>query len=300
MRLSECSVIAALPLVVFACSDSTNGSTLQSTPMSRAVITGPSPLAASASASPAITTQASTNLAVQANSQTTIYVQVMPEASCALYAGDPSQAMRLFANDSGVVHFNVTPTREDTGTLFLDCAVGSGTLQRYPLQVTATTDPVATAASLASLATLQSLSKSNNGTPRPALTGDPMSYAPGDLLLAGYGPRPDPVHQPTTYAAWLQSVRTPGTIVSGRSVAGDSTNGPNENRHFSLLTPGGGWSGAVDSLISAPMANVFATFNVPQVFAESSVGNFSSASSWAGLGGSSSSLLPLWQTGVEK
>jgi hypothetical protein len=223
---------------------------------------------------------------------------VTPRTSCALSSGDLSQATTVFADDSGGVHFNITPMQEGAGTLFLDCVAGNGSLQRYPLQLTATTDPVAIATSNASM---KSLATSRNGTLRPALTGDPMSYASGDLLVQGYGVRPDPVLHPDAYAAWLAFARAPGIVVSGRSVVDTGhTNGPNENRHVNEFPQGGGgWSGAVEHKISASMVNVFASFTVPQVFAESNIGNHSSASSWVGLGGTGTDL-PLWQTGVEE
>jgi hypothetical protein len=249
-------------------------------------------------------------LALAVDVVTNVYVQTTPNATCVLDAGEPARPMPVIANDVGIAHFTLKPRHEGAATVFLDCRGADGTSMRYPLDLSGTSDAAALAATRTSM---EALARIPHGTPRPPLVGDPMSYKQSDLLARGYGRRPDPKAQPDRYARWLGGAQQPGTIISG---VGVKTN--RSNNSWSGSDSGGGWSGAIvtnpagigvgtgQGCNPPPPQQLPALFNdaaaewvVPQVFAESSIGNYSSASTWAGLGGANgNSDLPLWQAGT--
>jgi hypothetical protein len=102
-------------------------------------------------------------------------------------------------------------------------------------------------------------------------------------------------------ANWRNSVTKAGVFVPlSSSVEVPLSNGPNEQKVYNTTGAKGGWSGALDYNQSGDnqMVTADAEFNVPQAFAESSIGNISTASTWAGLGGFNNA--PLWQTGVDE
>ncbi len=247
-------------------------------------------------------------LALAVNVVTNVYVEAKPNAMCMFDPGEPGRDMPVVANDVGIVHLTMKPTREGAATSLLDCRQGDGSSVRYTLELSATTNEAALAATRARM---DALARTPHGTPRPALVGDPMSYKPSELLARGYGRRPDPKTQPERYARWLQGAQRPGTIISGTGVKT-----PRSNNTWSGSDSGGGWSGAVVSNPAGsgppsgsgcnppPPQQLPALFNdaaaewvVPQVFAESSFANHCSASTWAGLGGIGNDL-PLWQAGT--
>ena len=99
----------------------------------------------------------------------------------------------------------------------------------------------------------------------------------------------------------LDPITKPGVLVT-EYVEGPVSNGPNEQLLYAGGPGHGGWSGAIDYNWSASgqtdVITAVAEFIVPEVFAESSIGNYSSASTWAGLGGWNNK--PLWQAGVDE
>jgi hypothetical protein len=244
---------------------------------------------ASASTPDAAPSAPTVHLAVPANESTRVHVQVMPHGACTFPSGHTS----AFANADGVIHFNITPTQEGTLTMPLVCQASGGTPLTYPLEVTATSDA---AAIKASQSAMSSLAASHPGTSRPPLSGDPMSYTSGELLERGYGRRPDPNKDSARYAKWLQRAQRPGTIVPTTSIESSDSNGPNANPHYNP-----GWSGAVDTDPNGgEFVDAWAQFNVPQAFAVNTFQNHSTASTWAGIGGTQGlgANTPLWQAGV--
>jgi hypothetical protein len=169
----------------------------------------------------------------------------------------------------------------------------------YRLAVSGTTDAAAIAKTQTEMAAMAAMPA---GTPLPALTGEPDGYDNKWLFEHGYGLRPDRATRPEHYARWRDSVTKPGVFVPlESSVEVPVSNGPNENLQYSVSPSGkGGWSGALDYNLTGDqqMVTANAEFKVPQVFAESNIGNISTASTWAGLGGFGNS--PLWQTGIDE
>ncbi len=242
------------------------------------------------------TASAAVTLAVQPNVATTVYVQVLPKSKCLFGDGTSSEGLHLYAFENGIVHFDLTPPQSSATTLYIDCQGLDGTSMRYPVVLSPTADSGAISATQASFGTL---AQSKNGTPRPSLTGDPMSYTQGQLLTQGYGRRPDPLKAPARYAEWLQYAQQPGTIVSSLTIPGDVSNGVDENKLYNEFSGGGGWSGAVDTTFEGDlMVDALAEWYVPQGIAESCWNCFSNASTWAGLGGWFDQ--PLWQAGTEE
>jgi hypothetical protein len=249
-----------------------------------------------ASAATATPVAAAVTHAVQPNVNTTLFVQVLPKSKCLLGDGTSSQGLHLYAFENGIVHFDITAPQKSATTLYIDCQGLDGTSMRYPVILSPTADPVAISATQASFAPL---AQSKNGTPRPPLTGDPMSYTSGELLAKGYGRRPDPVKTPAYYATWLQHAQQPGTIVSSLTIPGDASHGVNENKKYNEFSGGGGWSGPVDTTFGGDlMVDALAQWYVPQGIAEGCWNCFSNASTWAGLGGRVDQ--PLWQIGTEE
>jgi hypothetical protein len=210
----------------------------------------------------------------------------MPKGKCAL------QSASVVADDNGIIHFDITLMQGGVKTVPVVCQAAGGTPVAYTLEVTGSSDVAAIAATRAAMAPL-ALSKP--GVLRPPLTGDPMSYSLGDLTAQGYGLRPDPMKHPARYAKWLQGVRQPTTLIANSFVEDSASNGTNLNKHWNDNP--GGWSGAVDYNpgAGANFNMAYADFHVPQVFAEGGFANYSTASTWAGIGYSL-----LWQTGVQE
>jgi hypothetical protein len=241
--------------------------------------------------SSAVHTQSALHLALETSATTPVAIRVMPRAACTIAEGDPSR--RIPANDEGVIRFLVTPKHEGTATISLSCRGETGATATYPVELTGTSDVEAIRATKIAM---DELNKSKPGTLRPALAGDPMSYSQEELVAKGYGTRPDPVQHADRYAHWLRAVSQPTTLVIHRDVATPQTNGPNENLWFQSS-----WSGGVAGNPGGPNAFFYyasAEWIVPQVFAESSIGNQSNASTWAGVGGTNGDWL--WQAGTEE
>jgi hypothetical protein len=238
------------------------------------------------------------HVAIAANAETPIAVQVQPKATCTFLDGDPTR--KIFANDEGVIRMNVRPKQEGTGTISLECMGEDGARVVYPVELAPTSHPGILAATRARM---KPLFESNPGTVRPALPGDPMAYTQGELLAGGYGRRPDPATEADRYAHWLRAVTEPSTIVSSRQVEGPGSNGPNDNPSW-----GPRWSGGVagNPLGAWPKSRgayfwyASAEWRVPQVFAESNAWNQSNASTWAGLGSGNTAADFLWQAGTEE
>ncbi len=163
---------------------------------------------------------AAIHLAVAADAETPIALQVQPKATCTILEGNPAQ--KIVANDEGVVRVNVRPTKEATGTISLECTGEDGARVAYPVELAVTHDASALAATKTQMEPL----KSKPGTLRQALAGDPIAYTQEQLLAGGYGRRPDPVTEADRFAHWLRAATATSTIVSSRLVAVPQTQRP--------------------------------------------------------------------------
>jgi hypothetical protein len=242
----------------------------------------------------ALSTSATVTIALPVNVEQRVHLHVTPLSVCRLTA----DGIVLASDVNGNLHFNMKATSEDSGTLVLTCSAKDGTTTTYNLAVSGTQDATAIAQTQTDMAAIAAVP---SGTPLPALTGDPDSYDNKYLWDNGYGIRPDAKKWPADYAKWRNSVTNPGVFIPlTSSVEVPISNGPNEELVYNGGPGQGGWSGALDFNFSGDeqMTIAVAEFDVPQAFAESNIGNFSTASTWAGLGGWGTQ--PLWQTGVHE
>jgi len=142
------------------------------------------------------------HIAIQPGGPRDIIVQVLPDATCTLSAGQKAPApngLEIFSDAAGTVMFQLNaPQRMD---YWLNCQNDAGTQAAYLLQVTI--DPNATPL----------VRPASPGTPRPALTGDPTIPTDAQLVAAGYPPRPDPVATPEAYQIWLSVVQRAAIIL---------------------------------------------------------------------------------------
>jgi hypothetical protein len=243
----------------------------------------------------ALSTPATISIALPIKVEQRVHLHVTPLSVCRLFTPD---GMVLSSDINGNIHFNMNATSEDSATIALTCSAKDGTTTAYSLAISGTQDAAAIAKTKADMDAIAAVP---TGTPLPALTGDPDSYDNKYLFANGYGLRPDPTTRAAAYAMWRDSVTKPGTFVPlTSSVETPGSNGPNEQKAFNGGPGQGGWSGALDFNQSGDgqMTAAVTEFKVPQVFAESNIGNFSTASTWAGIGGWGNS--PLWQTGVHE
>jgi hypothetical protein len=124
--------------------------------------------------------------------------------SCVLHPQnntDPQQSLSLRADADGVLRFLAVRATlpNSVKQLTLDCNDEQGRSNTYTVDLRSEEtfaarpfDPVRAGLTL-----------------RPALNGDPLGFTREQLLVGGYGLRPDPREDPEAYQAWLDSVRVP-------------------------------------------------------------------------------------------
>jgi hypothetical protein len=226
-------------------------------------------------------------LALQSGVESDVAMHATPEAECVLRDdSDPTQSIRVVADDLGDVSFHVRPRAPGTSaSLRLECTDAAGARSVTPLSFRT----VATA-SEASPPPVSSLAKR---PVRPALTGDPASRSNEEIVALGLPPRPDRARDPAAYARWLafvsrDTIKMPAPkrfhdggahpAAMGRTSEGVSSN----------------WSGVVqsrpiahgpygDSLAGTPFERVSGEWTVPAVTSNST--SFTGAAIWIGLGG---------------
>ena len=241
--------------------------------------TGPSPSAVTA-LTPASTGAGTSAAAPASPAMTTVRTMTWPDAECLLSAKGMASPMQIVADAAGVVSF-LAPQAASTNTqaeVTLDCKDDTGRTGTFSVDLTGRTAAAAPAVAPAA------------GTGRPPLTGDVMQYSQAELWAGGYGLRPDPTAQPTTFALWKKASTAPGHIASQKihSMRGSM---------FSNITlPGGTWSGGAidDSNSSEKYDLAIYAFEVPPPSGPAPTG-CTLAGIWGGLGGVSGTLI---QTGV--
>jgi hypothetical protein len=227
-----------------------------------------------------------------------VYLQATPNSLCRLQAiGAASDHGDLVADEHGVVHTTLSTPNPGGDDFELDCEAGGvgGARTRYPVTITATTEPTALAATKEAMAPLAAL---KSGTYRPPLAGDPMSYGPGWLLEHGYGRRPDPEKRPALYAKWAQSVAREGRIVTTSTVSMPTrlVHAPNERSSPHV------WAGLLGPYYGPTTRyhfdDAWVLFTAPPVSSPFSTTNTATVSIWAGIGGTNVSD-GFWQVGVD-
>jgi hypothetical protein len=236
---------------------------------------------------------APTHLDLAVSAENEVFFKVFPYATCTLGASGDAKPLKVHSDQDGVVHVSVKPWSQAATQASLDCTTADGGSATYPIELAATSDSEAIAATKR---TMDAIEQTSSLKVRPALGGDPMSYTQDELRAGGYGWRPDPKRQPDRYAHWLRAVTSPMKMAPAhRSGGGQTNNGPNESVSYSPI-----WSGAIAQIPSGDNGDSFyyasTEFYVPQVFAEANFANVSKASTWAGIGGYGTN--DLWQAGV--
>jgi hypothetical protein len=211
---------------------------------------------------------------VPADSRTAISVQTFVGASCTLHPRSHTGAhpIVLDADDAGIVRFYAQPSSVEHGRvseLALDCSDENGTARSYPIEVSGLTG--------VDTPLMPNVPGDDvpQGTPRPALSGDPSVPTQTELLARGFPPRPDKTANPTAYKQWLEIVSSPSTLVSPHGK-------PHPDR-FNAAT-NDIWSGGIIDQPGVIYTLVFGYINVPtETWTCSTSDCF--ASFWDGLDG---------------
>ncbi len=218
-----------------------------------------------------------------------VAMKTLPEAACLLHtegAADTERPLKLFADDEGIVRFDVNPAEEfDQIVRFqIDC-VSDGKTIRFPLELRPRFSPTPDMpAPVADVATVRA-----GARVRPALTEDDALHLPSDeLVRRGYPMRPDLTQEHKSFALWLKAVTQPSRFVSSRLVArsdvAHSTATSYNWSGFALNSPG-------------QFAAVWGDWSVPGIVWEFKAGHTYSAL-WVGLDGIGTS--DLVQAGTEQ
>jgi hypothetical protein len=218
-------------------------------------------------------------------------IRALPGLQCKLYpAGSaPSSGILVFTDNDGHARFQAVKMSAGDAVkqLILDCTDTTGKPSTYSVDLTSDETFAPHPINLAD----------EPGVDRPALSGDPLSYAQSQLLKAGYGLRPDPVANAPGYARWLAAASMPARLLQ-TAHPGSIRNSviPELPQQRILFSPSGRqrkkvsttqastWYGAV--MTGAPQY-VFteATFNVPRAIPGGDGTGNTSIYIWNGLGG---------------
>jgi Peptidase A4 family len=225
---------------------------------------------------------------VMPGSATAIHIQTMANAVCALHPEDANageQSLKVFADDEGVVRFQVRPASasDKTARFVAECEV-NGKVMAHHIELRAASDP---SPGFPAVPTFQPNPARPKGVVRPALEGDPMLLSDSELLQRGYPYRPDPKKAPEAYAGWLAAVSRPSIGIAAKLVARpDRFHGP------ARIIPQNNWCGFALAGGSYPFNWVMGEWVVPTVFPEPAqgfLGNTATYSSlWIGLDGDGS------------
>jgi hypothetical protein len=143
-----------------------------------------------------------------------VNLRTRPRAVCTIDldgSRDPNAALRIHADATGMVRFNVRPSGESEELLKLsiECEL-DGKVTHYPLDLRASFEPTR---ELPAPPAYES-EVTAEGWHRPALTAREMIDLPGDVLLErGYPLRPDRHQAPLAYRTWCRMAAAPMTIV---------------------------------------------------------------------------------------
>ena len=235
-------------------------------------------------------------LTVAPNTSSRVTMKALPQSVCVLHAegdSDATHTFKTFADDEGMIRFNVNPSAESerTARFAVDCtAAGKKStfaLELRPNAVPTYDMPAPTAEVRTPKAT---------DVFRPALTkAEALKLSSDELIKRGYPVRPDPKQAPDAFATWLQAVTQRSRLVDARQVARP------EMRHVKPVTASnfetsGNWSGFELRGASGTYDEVIGEWYVPTVYPETNAHTYSAY--WIGLDGDGTS--DLWQAGTEQ
>jgi hypothetical protein len=242
-----------------------------------------------------IQTDAPLRLTVTPNVSSSIVMETLPQATCVLHAegaSDEEHRLKLFADDQGMVRFNVRPSAEsDKKARFeVDCAA-NGKVATFPLHLLASFSPTADMPSPVP----ETRKLQPGASVRAALTEDEaFNLGSDELAKRGYPLRPDENQTPGAFDAWLKTVTRPSRFVAPRLVARP------EVRHSPRITNGtensNNWSGFELNGGGNVYDWVMGEWQVPTVSPESNQHIYSAL--WIGLDGDGTT--DLVQAGTEQ
>lgn len=226
-----------------------------------------------------------------------IVLKVLPKSTCVLHAegeNDPEHSLKLFADDTGLVRFQVqAQSQSDQISHFqVDCEA-EGESKQFPLELRPNSSPTTDMP----LPPREIAQPPADAPMLPALSADDAALlSVQELRSRGYPPRPDPQQAPDAYAVWLRAVTKPARIVNPRLV-------PNPGVTHRLRQPTAGlytnnhWSGYELHGPANSFDQVTGTWTVPTVvFPEINKKTYSTF--WIGIDGDG--LNDLVQEGTEQ
>lgn len=267
-------VVATLPLFA-ACSGAGEPTTGSESPATSAPVltTSTVGLLSNPLTLPSVTP--TTHKIIRRSGQTILLIsQSLPSADCALTNADvavtPENVQELSSDSLGRVRFFVDPgtTNGEPINLLLSCQTDDGSASTTPIELDVGDNP-----------NVEDEVLNVPGTPRPALTGDPMSYTQAQLVAAGFPPRPDPTQAPDDYNRWLALASQPALRSTSKPVTTHRSNASTSSTYSGLST---------SSALAFERAS--AGWTVPAVVGENNLpncnGSITSGSSiWPGLWG---------------
>jgi hypothetical protein len=183
-----------------------------------AVLLGSLALPVSAQNQPVPRTAPERHFTIPPDIPTAVVLQTEPDAACDLHAAgvnDPAHTMRLYGNIEGYVRFHFTPIQDIQDVyLQLDCTTQAA-VTNHPLHLRIAQTPTEDMP-----APQGSIPAPKGSTIRPALTDAAARQLSDEAVIAlGHPPRPDATASPEAYAAWLDQVSRPITILPPHSVS---------------------------------------------------------------------------------
>jgi len=195
---------------------------------------------------------------------TALVLQTEPDAACDLHAAgvnDPAHTMRLYGNIEGYVRFHFTPMQDiQDAHLQLDCTTQEA-VTTHPLHLRIAETPTEDMP-----APEGSIPAPKGSKIRPALTDAAARQLSGEEVIdLGYPPRPDSTESPDAYAAWLDYVSRPITILPPHSVSRAEVSHSPQNVTEGLSTNSTSiWSGFVATGLPGSYGSVDGSWRVPR------------------------------------
>lgn len=204
-----------------------------------------------------------------------------PNLTCLLYVRgtSPSQGFELETSYDGYARFWAVPMKPGQADQWLSLSCKNSAKKKFLYTV-----------NLASNSTFVPhpfVAAKAPGKDRPPLVGNPMKYSQLQLIERGYGVRPDPRTQTSSYAEWLKAARTNAHILDQKV--------PDEFSHNDWTEPGGIWAGT--ELAGSPTYEFIAGwFSMPTAVPGGEKTTETASSIWDGITGSPTALI---QSGIE-
>jgi hypothetical protein len=235
-------------------------------------------------------------LTVAPNVSLPIAMKTLPKAVCILHAegdSDVAHSFKVFANDEGMIRFQVRPSAESEqiARLAVDCAAGAKS-RTFELELRSNAVPT-----LEMPAPQPDVRAPQPGDViRPALTeAEAHALSGEELVQRGYPVRPDEQQAPEAFAAWRQAVTKAARRVDARQVANPDVQHGRRIKG-TIVTEGPNWSGFELKASAGTYDLVEGEWNIPTANYESNSHTYSAL--WVGLDGDH--LTDLLQAGTEQ